>query len=144
MSDRQQSVGARPGAHWTAPSGWMNDPHGITYREGLYHLFYQAVPNQLHWGPRCSWGHATSADLVSWTSQGLALTPGDGDDGCWSGSILETEDGSAILFYTSADIRDPELGRIRVAHPTSPTWAQWRKGPIAVRPPVGVVSMFRD
>jgi hypothetical protein len=46
----------RPRFHFTAPRGWINDPHGITYRDGQYHLFYQHVPEGLEWAPNCCWG----------------------------------------------------------------------------------------
>ena len=61
MTTRQPSArSARPGVHFTPRRGWINDPHGMTFRKDRYHLFYQAVPSALRWRPWCSWGHATS------------------------------------------------------------------------------------
>ena len=55
----------RPEFHFTAASGWINDPHGITYRGGEYHAFFQYVPDRTDWAPNCHWGHARGIDLLS-------------------------------------------------------------------------------
>ena len=55
----------RPAVHFTAPDGWLNDPLGLTWRDGRYELFYQALPGADTWNPRCRWGHATSTDLLT-------------------------------------------------------------------------------
>jgi L-lactate dehydrogenase complex protein LldG len=79
---------ARPQIHFTVREGWINDPLGLTWHEGEYHLFFQFVPGQTVWGPEQRWGHATSEDLLHWTEGPVALEPGDGDDGVWSGSVV--------------------------------------------------------
>jgi beta-fructofuranosidase len=53
----------RPQFHFTARTGWINDPHGVTARDGRYDVFYQYVPGQTEWGPNCHWGHARGDDL---------------------------------------------------------------------------------
>jgi fructan beta-fructosidase len=64
----------RPAYHFTPDSMWMNDPNGLVYADGSYHLFYQFYPDSNVWGPM-HWGHATSKDLVSWEHQPIALYP---------------------------------------------------------------------
>ena len=64
----------RPAYHFTPDSMWMNDPNGLVYADGIYHLFYQFYPASNVWGPM-HWGHATSADLVKWDHQPIALYP---------------------------------------------------------------------
>lgn len=136
---------ARPAWHLTARSGWINDPLGLTFRDGLYHVFFQHVPGVPEWDLGCHWGHATSPDLLSWTERPVALAPGEGDDGCWSGSIAVPPGGPAVLFYTSVGLPDLDLGRARVAHPLDDRWDTWSKGAVVADPPdePGLV-VFRD
>ena len=67
-------AGDRPAFHLTPPVGWMNDPNGFCFYDGLYHLFFQYYPYDTVWGPM-HWGHATSADLLRWTYRPCALAP---------------------------------------------------------------------
>ena len=64
----------RPNFHFTPKSNWMNDPNGMFYLEGTYHLFFQYYPEGNKWGPM-HWGHATSKDLIKWKEQKIALYP---------------------------------------------------------------------
>ena len=64
----------RPQFHFTPQANWMNDPNGMFYYQGKYHLFYQYYPDSIVWGPM-HWGHAESADLVHWEHLPIALFP---------------------------------------------------------------------
>ncbi|GAA4414017.1 glycoside hydrolase family 32 protein [Nibrella viscosa] len=64
----------RPQYHFSPKAHWMNDPNGMVYYNGTYHLFFQHYPNGTTWGPM-HWGHATSKDMVHWQEQPIALYP---------------------------------------------------------------------
>ena len=64
----------RPQFHFTPESKWMNDPNGLYYHKGKYHLFYQYFPDSIVWGPM-HWGHAESNDLLHWKHLPIALFP---------------------------------------------------------------------
>jgi fructan beta-fructosidase len=64
----------RPQFHFSPEKKWMNDPNGMVFYKGIYHLFYQYYPNDIVWGPM-HWGHATSTDLIHWTPKKIALFP---------------------------------------------------------------------
>ena len=90
---------ARPLFHITADKGWINDPNGLVFFNGEYHVFYQHYPDDVHWGPM-HWGHVASKDLKHWRRLPIALKPSDGEHGCFSGSAIEWN-GKLYLLYTS-------------------------------------------
>ena len=97
----------RPQIHYTPAKNWVNDPNGMVYVDGTYHLFYQYNPQGNDWG-NMSWGHATSADLIHWKEQPVALTRDELGD-IFSGSCVVDRDntagfgaGSMVAIYTSA------------------------------------------
>jgi levanase/fructan beta-fructosidase len=80
----------RPVYHFSPAKNWTNDPNGLLYLKGTYHLYNQQNPYENKWG-HMSWGHATSTDLVHWKHFGLAMPEGiNGDDTIWrfSGSAV--------------------------------------------------------
>ena len=97
----------RPQIHFTPAKNWMNDPNGMVYADGTWHLFYQYNPQGNGWG-NMSWGHATSTDLIHWTEQAVALTRDELGD-IFSGSAVIDKQNTAgfgqnamVALYTSA------------------------------------------
>jgi fructan beta-fructosidase len=76
----------RPQLHFSPKEKWMNDPNGMLYENGIYHLFFQYHPGSTLWGPM-HWGHATSTDLVHWDEQPIAIFP-DSIGTIFSGSAV--------------------------------------------------------
>lgn len=97
----------RPVYHHTPVYGWMNDPNGMFYKDGVYHLYFQYNPYGSMWG-NMTWGHSTSTDLVHWTDEGTPIVA-DAWGTIFSGSCVVDKDntagfgkGAVIAFYTSA------------------------------------------
>lgn len=126
---------ARPRLHFTCRAGWVNDPLGLTWHDGGYHLFFQHVPGSTRWESAQHWGHAVGPDLLHWSEEAVALSPGDGDDGVWSGSLVVPPVGEPALYYTSVTEPGTHLGRARLARPADPGWRAWLKGDVVAEPP---------
>ena len=90
----------RPAYHFSPRIGWLNDPNGLSFFEGKYHLFYQYHPYNSWWGPMY-WGHAISEDLISWEYLPAAMAPDTDYDGagCFSGSAMILPDGRQMLQH---------------------------------------------
>ncbi|MGR0319723.1 GH32 C-terminal domain-containing protein [Agromyces sp. ZXT2-3] len=106
----------RPYLHFSPEENWMNDPNGLVYDDGTWHLFFQHNPYGTRWG-NMSWGHATSSDLVHWEEQPVAIPQTFDEDGVaiediFSGSVVVDEDNTSgfgtaddpamVAIYTSA------------------------------------------
>ena len=97
----------RPVYHHTPVYGWMNDPNGMFYKDGVYHLYFQYNPYGSVWG-NMHWGHSTSIDLMHWNFEGCAIVP-DAWGAIFSGSCVVDHNntagfgkGAVVAFYTSA------------------------------------------
>ncbi len=99
----------RPKVHFTPPENWSNDPNGMVYMDGIWHLYYQNYPDQPVWGPM-HWGHAVSRDLLHWEHYPIALHP-DELGYIFSGSMAYDKENTsgfgkegeipAVAMYTS-------------------------------------------
>ena len=89
----------RPAYHHTPLYGWMNDPNGMFYKDGVWHLYFQYNPYGSQW-ENMTWGHSTSRDLIHWDAQPMAIEMD------WLGSIFSgscvTNGDEVVAFYTSA------------------------------------------
>ena len=103
----------RPQIHFTPAQNWMNDPNGMVYADGVWHLYYQYNPSGNDWG-NMSWGHATSTDLIHWTEKPVAMTPNQYGD-IFSGSAICDKENVAgfgknaiLAFYTASGERQQQ------------------------------------
>lgn len=147
---RREHQTYRPELHFTPEKGWINDPNGLVYFKGRYHLYYQYNPHHCNWDSM-HWGHSVSTDLVSWEYAGIALYPdmpydGHPEGGCFSGSVLE-KDGRLYAFYTGS-IKKPDG---TVVQSQCIAWSEdgyhFEKSPhnpIIPCPPMDSVTDFRD
>ncbi|WP_422934998.1 glycoside hydrolase family 32 protein [Sinomonas sp. P47F7] len=136
----------RPRAHYTPAEGWINDPNGLVFHDGTYHLFYQHNPFGPDWG-NMSWGHATSPDLVTWTEQPVAIPCSD-TEAIFSGSaVVDAENTSGfgdgataplVAVYTSA--YGPGSGRdgiqaqsLAYSFDGGATWTKYGANPVLDR-----------
>ncbi len=105
----------RPQFHFTTRRGWINDPNGCIWHDGLYHLYYQHNPFEREW-ENMTWGHATSPDLLHWTEQAPVLFP-DTIGTMFSGSAVFDKDNTSgfgtkknppLVYAYTADRSDKE------------------------------------
>ena len=97
----------RPQYHHSPAYGWMNDPNGMFYKDGEFHLYYQFNPYGSQW-ENMTWGHSTTKDLIHWEAQPIAIEP-DAIGSIFSGSCVVDKNntsgfgkGTIVAFYTSA------------------------------------------
>ncbi|MGI9542007.1 MAG: glycoside hydrolase family 32 protein [Cyclobacteriaceae bacterium] len=146
----------RSNFHFTPPHMWMNDPNGMVYYDGEYHLFYQHYPDSTVWGPM-HWGHAISTDLVTWEHLPIALYP-DSLGYIFSGSAVVDWNNTSgfgaadqppmIAIYTYHQAEGSAAGRIDyqtqgIAYSLDKgrTWAKYDGNPVIPNPGL---KDFRD
>lgn len=146
----------RPAFHFTPKAHWMNDPNGMFYFNGTYHLYYQYYPEDNVWGPM-HWGHATSKDLVHWEEQPIALYP-DEKGYIFSGSAVvdlhnssgfgTTENPPIVAIFTHhnmdkerAKAIDVESQSIAYSLDEGHTWTKYEGNPVIANPGI---RDFRD
>ena len=147
----------RPQIHFSPPANWMNDPNGMVYLDGEYHLFYQYYPNATVWGPM-HWGHAVSKDLVHWENLPIALYP-DKLGLIFSGSaVVDTQNTSGfgtknnppmVAMFTYHLMEGEKAGRtnfqyqgIAYSLDKGRTWTKYDKNPVI--PNTENIKDFRD
>jgi len=146
----------RPIIHFTPPKAWMNDPNGMVYYKGVYHLFYQHNPDSSVWGPM-HWGHATSKDLVQWQHEPIALFP-DSLGTIFSGSAIVDSSNTAgfakqgetalVAIFTQHNTEKEKQGRsdfqtqgLAYSIDDGKTWIKYDKNPVISNPGI---RDFRD
>jgi fructan beta-fructosidase len=146
----------RPQFHFSPKEHWMNDPNGLIYNEGTYHLFFQYYPGATVWGPM-HWGHATSKDLTHWQEQPIALYP-DNLGYIFSGSaVLDKNNTSGlgkngkaplVAIFTYHDPAGEKAGKnnyqtqgLAYSNDNGTTWVKYSHNPVLNNP--GITD-FRD
>jgi beta-fructofuranosidase len=94
-------------------------------------MFFQYNPDGVNWSPRCHWGHALSHDLITWGEAEVALSPEDGEVGCWSGSVV-VDDRGPVIAYTRIPAGDWARGQVALARPRAGMFDWVREPPHAV------------
>ena len=126
----------RPQSHYTPQKNWMNDPNGLVYYDGEYHMFYQYNPEGSDWG-NMSWGHAVSKDLVHWQELGVAI-PHTSQYGVFSGSaVIDTKNTSGlgspdnpamVAVWTRADVGGNQSQSLAYSTDKGRTWNLYNNG----------------
>lgn len=138
----------RPLFHFTPETGWLNDPNGLVYFAGEYHLFYQYVPDIRGAGAEKHWGHAVSADLVTWEHLPVALAP-DERGAIWSGSaVVDWHDtsgffngGSGLVALFTQWRAGVQAQSLAYSCDRGRTWTKYAENPVIAAPELRV---FRD
>src|SRR5690625_634945 len=132
----------RPNLHFAPKKNWMNDPNGLVFFKGEYHLFYQYNPNDTVWGPM-HWGHAVSKDLINWRELDIALYP-DELGTIFSGSVVvdwknttgffPNEPGLVAIFTHHKDgVNDKppiQTQSLAYSHDEGRTWIKYEENPV--------------
>lgn len=146
----------RPQFHFSPEAKWMNDPNGMVYHNGVYHMFYQHYPDSTVWGPM-HWAHATTKDLVHWKHQPIALYP-DSLGYIFSGSaVVDTKNTTGfgkngkvplVAIFTHHDPKGESQKRLDYQNQSlaysldeGKTWTKYEGNPVLKNP--GIVD-FRD
>jgi levanase/fructan beta-fructosidase len=120
----------RPMYHHTPAYGWMNDPNGMFYKDGVYHLYYQWNPYGSMW-ENMTWGHSTSRDLIHWEAQPTAIEP-DALGDIFSGScVVDKKNNQVVAFYTSAGERS-QMQSMAISKDNGKTFEKYKGNPVLV------------
>lgn len=147
----------RPQFHFSPEEKWMNDPNGLVYHQGVYHLFYQYYPDDIVWGPM-HWGHAVSKDMMHWEHKPIALYP-DKHGYIFSGSaVVDTnntsglgtkENPALVAIFTYHLMEGETAGRvdyqtqgIAFSLDNGDTWEVYKNNPVI--PNTTGIKDFRD
>ncbi len=146
----------RPQIHFSPEAHWANDPNGMVYHKGVYHLFYQHHPYSSIWGPM-HWGHATSRDLIKWTQKPIAIYP-DSLGTIFSGSAVVDKNNTSgfgkngqaplVAIFTHHSMEGAKAGKndfqnqsIAYSNDNGMSWTKYTGNPVLKNP--GIVD-FRD
>nr|WP_200830569.1 GH32 C-terminal domain-containing protein [Arthrobacter sp. SLBN-122] len=150
----------RPYLHYTPQKNWMNDPNGLVYHKGVYHMYYQYNPTGTTWG-NMSWGHATSTDLLHWQEKPVAIpqtlnSSGQSVEDIFSGSVVvDAQNTSGFGTLQNPPLVAVYTSNFTGGHPTFPgkqaqslaystddgqTWTKYTGNPVLNRN----TSDFRD
>ncbi|CAF3399643.1 unnamed protein product [Rotaria sp. Silwood2] len=146
----------RPKIHFSPKAHWMNDPNGMVYNNGTYHLFFQYNPFSSIWGPM-HWGHATSSDMIHWKEQPIAIYP-DSLGTIFSGSAVVDKNNTAgfakngkmplVAIYTQHNEAGEKAGNndfqnqsIAYSNDDGKTWIKYSGNPVIKNPGI---KDFRD
>jgi len=141
----------RPQLHFSPRLNWLNDPNGLVYYEGVFHLFYQHNPHDKVWGSM-SWGHAVSEDLFHWEHKPVALLP-DPDrlgyvfSGCavvdWDNTsgLGEQDKPPLIAIFTHSSNMDEQVQSLAYSNNAGGTWQMFPGNPVLTDPSI---KDFRD
>jgi beta-fructofuranosidase len=136
----------RPQYHPMPSTAWTNEPYGLTYWNGRYHLFFQKNPN----GPYLyfmHWGHLSSPDLVTWVEEEVMLRPDPGFDnfGIWSGTTVFDENENPVIFYTGVNGQKAGIGSAHYQDDDLIRWDKTEGNPLIPNPPPSWNHLdFRD
>ena len=133
---KSKVVQEKPKNHFAPPTGWMNDPNGMVWKDGKWHLFYQHFPYDVHWGPM-HWGHAVSSDLIHWEDLPIAIFP-DEMGTIFSGSAVVDHNNTAgfgkdaiVAIYT-VNHEYPHYQKQCIAYSADggTTFTKWKGNPV--------------
>ncbi|NND83123.1 MAG: glycoside hydrolase family 32 protein [Gammaproteobacteria bacterium] len=141
----------RPQTHFSPPRNWMNDPNGLVYYDGVYHLFYQYNPADKVWDDM-HWGHATSSDLIRWTHKPVALFPdAEGLGYVFSGgAVVDWKNSSGlgskstpplVAQFTHSSVSGHQVQSLAYSADQGESWVMYAGNPIIENP--GIAD-FRD
>ena len=146
----------RPNFHFTPKANWMNDPNGMFYLNGTYHLYYQYYPDGNVWGPM-HWGHATSTNMIAWEEQPIAIYPDDLGLIFSGSAVVDVNNTSGfgkdgivpiVAMYTYHNMKGEQAGELdfqtqAIAYSLDEgmTWVKYDKNPVI---PNSGIKDFRD